>query len=197
MNRFIDFHAHHPSLRGERVVQDGVDTWGLHPWHLDGWSADLEREPLPPHGGRWLCIGECGLDRACAAPYELQTRAFRFCIRLSERLQRPLVLHCVRAADDVLRLRREEQARQPWIWHGFRGGATQLTQLLPHGFLFSFGAHFRPDAVVACPADRLLLETDDTTADIRQLYETIAALRGVSSDELCSQMLRNFDMWIK
>ena len=42
---YIDFHTHHPSREGEYVVQDGVHTWGIHPWqaHLPRFCPKDER----------------------------------------------------------------------------------------------------------------------------------------------------------
>lgn len=192
---YIDFHAHHPSLRGERVIQDGVDTRGRHPWHLAS---------TPPHkGGGWegvSAVGESGLDKVCSTPYELQLEVFREEVSLSEELQKPLILHCVRAIDDVLRIHKELRPRQPWIWHGYRGSAQQINQLLKTKgdnemgtFYFSFGYRFNEEALKTCPLDRLLLETDDDTQHpIADLYEQVATLRGITTDELVRQMHENF-----
>ncbi|MDE5788052.1 MAG: TatD family hydrolase [Bacteroidaceae bacterium] len=188
---YIDFHAHHPSLRGERVIQDGIDTRGLHPWHLQSATVSLSEE----NGKRILAIGESGLDRTCSTPYDLQLQVFRQEVRLSEQLRKPLFLHCVRSIDDILRIRHELRARQPWIWHGFRGHATQLRQLLPHGFYFSFGIYHHSDAILACPTDRMLLETDDDTqSPISQLYEEVARELGLPLETLLRQMQRNYDI---
>lgn len=194
---FIDFHSHHPSLRGELVVQDGVDTRGRHPWHLaaaPSQSGDGSRREEGSEARRGLlAIGESGLDRLCSTPYDLQLQVFREEVALSEELRKPLFLHCVRAIDDVLRLRRELGARQPYIWHGYRGHALQLRQLLPHGFYFSFGFRHDREALIACPPDRLLLETDDDTLHpIADLYAEVAQLRGISLEQLVTQMHRNF-----
>ena len=188
---YIDFHAHHPSLAGERVVQDGVDTCGRHPWHL----TPLTSHPSPltcPQGV--LAIGESGLDKACDTPYDLQLKVFREEVERSEQFRLPLFLHCVRAIDDVLRIRRELHARQPWIWHGYRGNAQQLEQLLKLGaFYFSFGIRYNRQALLACPPDRLLLETDDNAQrPIADHYAQVARLRNTPLDELVRQMHTNF-----
>ena len=185
MKEYIDFHTHHPSLRGERVIQDGVDTRGRHPWHLS--------QPVPPHKTNIMAIGESGLDRLCDTPYDQQLLVFREEVAISEELQLPLFLHCVRAIDDVLRIRHELHARQPIIWHGYRGSTQQLEQLLPHGFYFSFGHHFNAKALQACPLDRLLLETDDDLEHpISELYRTVAQQLNIPLDTIIQQMHTNF-----
>ncbi len=186
---YIDFHTHHPSLRGERVIQDGVDTRGRHPWYLQ--SSTPSSFPLSPSS--LVAVGESGLDRLCSTPYELQLSVFREEVALSESLGKPLFLHCVRAIDDVLRIRRELQARQPIIWHGYRGGARQMLQLLPHGFYFSYGIRYRAEALRQCPLDRLLLETDDDVAHpIADHYAEVASVIDIALDALIRQLQDNY-----
>lgn len=197
--RYIDFHTHHPSLAGERVIQDGIHTRGRHPWHL----LTSATQPSP----YLLAIGESGLDRLCDTPYDLQIQVFREEVALSEQLQLPLFLHCVRAIDDVLRIRRELHAHQPIIWHGYRGGAEQIKQLLKlsnqaipstgetgsGAFYFSFGYRHNRAALLACPLHRLLLETDDDTLHpIADLYATVADQLYINIETLIRQMHQNF-----
>jgi TatD DNase family protein len=175
-------------LNGERVIQDGVDTQGRHPWYL----RTLPTQKLK-NSKTFLAIGESGLDRLCDTPYNLQLQVFREEVNLSEQLRKPLFLHCVRAIDDILRIRKELNAQQPCIWHGYRGNAQQLHQLLAHNFYFSFGLKYNTEALLACPLDRLLLETDDDTQHpISELYTEVANLRKISVEELIKQMHSNF-----
>ena len=195
---YIDFHAHHEAVDDETfVIQDGVQTHGRHPWYLASPHGPLgclrnkvEQEPSPvvPQ----LAIGESGLDKVCDTPYELQLQVFREEVALSEEVRKPLFLHCVRAIDDVLRIRRELHARQPIIWHGYRGHAQQLRQLLQHGFYFSFGIGYNLEALRACPPDRLLLESDEDTRPISLLYNEVAQRLNMPIEKLIQQMHCNF-----
>ena len=190
-NDLIDFHSHHPSLQGERVIQDGIDTQGRHPWKLNPNNTSSPHHSITPS---LLAIGESGLDRLCDTPYDLQLQVFREEVQRSETIEKPLFLHCVRAIDDMLHIRKELNAHQPWIWHGYRGNAQQLEQLLKlGGFYFSFGIHYNKQALLACPLDRLLLETDEnTTIPIADHYAKVAHLKGISLEELVQQMHENF-----
>ncbi len=184
---FIDFHTHHDALEGEIIVRDGVHTRGRHPWTVA--ESDDRPHPMP-----LLAIGESGLDRLCQTPYDQQLEAFRAEVERSETLRLPLFLHCVRAIDDVVAIHRQLHATQPWIWHGFRGGPTQLQQLLqpPYNFFFSFGFHYRTEALLVCPPDRMLLETDDVAKPVRLVYEQVARDLGMPMSELVRQMHTNF-----
>lgn len=182
----IDFHTHHPSREGETVIQDGIDTWGAHPWH-----PQFPPEALLPQA---LAIGECGLDRLCSTPYAEQMEVFRRQIRLSEQLHKPLILHCVHAIDDVLRMQMEEQATQPWIFHAFRGKPQQLGQILRRGMYASFGFRHNAESLVACPAERLLLETDDDPRPVSHLYQEAARMRHTDICGLEKAMLHNYQL---
>ena len=75
----------------------------------------------------------------------------------------------------------------PWIWHGFRGNATMAKQLADNGILLSLGRHFNTDAAASIPADKLLVETDESTADINE----IAACRHISLPEVIALASEN------
>ena len=182
---FLNIHTHHELPEGETTVL----SVGLHPWHLtEDWMEKMpEIEQMLMKGDSF--VGECGLDRVCDTPYERQVAAFAEQIALSERLQRPLILHCVRALDDVLRLKRA--ASQTWVFHGFRGKPQQLRQLLDHGFYVSFGFRYNEESLMLCPLDRLFLETDDAPRSIVPLYESVARLRKISVVELQEQLWAN------
>ena len=185
---FLNFHTHQPLHEGEATIP----SFGLHPWHLSvSWQGDLDelKKRMIP-SSRFL-IGECGLDRLCATPYDRQLVAFEAQIALSEQWQRPLVLHCVRAIDDVLRLK--HGTHQPWVFHGFRGKPQQLEQLLAHGFYISFGLQYNTESLLACPADRLFLETDDQPAPIAPLYEQAAEQRKTTTAALREQLWQNVE----
>ena len=134
-----------------------------------------------------------------------QLQVFREEVQRSEQLQKPLFLHCIRAIDDVLRIRNEVRITQPWIWHGYRSTAQQLQQLFQQKIYFSFGTYLLPsadgtfsspkniEALLACPAERLLLETDeDIQHSIVLLYKLVAQLRGVSVNSLIRLTHQNF-----
>ncbi len=182
---YLNFHTHRPLP----IDELSVPSFGLHPWHLtDDWASRLKvLEPSLMSEGTF--VGECGLDKLCQTPYSLQCEAFEAQIALSERLCRPLILHCVRAVDDVLRLKLG--TRQPWIWHGFRGKPEQMNQLLHHGFYISFGLRFNEACISECPLDRFFLETDDAPQSVVPLYEAVARRRFMSVEALCEQMWSN------
>lgn len=184
---YINFHAHRSAQPGEYVIQDGVHTWGIHPWYA---SCRWDHVPDIPS---LLAIGECGLDKCCQTPVEVQLTAFRYCVGLSEKYQKPLVLHCVRALSECLQIRGEFKTKQPWIWHGFRSAERQMNIALAHGLYLSFGFRYNREALLACPLQRLLLETDEEKDSLEQLYYEVATLRGIPLYTLLQAMWDNFN----
>ncbi|HBC29326.1 MAG TPA: hydrolase TatD [Prevotellaceae bacterium] len=183
---YIDFHTHHPARGGERVILDGRDTWGIHPW-----QAHLPH--TLPHGpGTLLAIGECGLDTHAPAPMPTQTDVLRAQLRMAEEWRLPVILHCVKCLDTLLALHKAMRPSVPWILHGFRGKPQQLRSLLDAGVHVSFGFRFNPESLVACPTERLLLETDEDTRPVGLLYQEVARLRGVSTESLEADMQEQF-----
>ena len=183
---------------------DGICTVGLHPWDVTSdWRdaadiiEDLAQEELV------LAIGEVGLDRACDALWQQQVDAFEYVADLAERVSKPLVIHCVKAHDELLRVHKFINPAQPWMLHGFVKGADLAKQCLDAGMYVSFGAAVLKesasliDALKMCPADRLLLETDVDEIPIHEVYAAVANVRGITTEELCAIQQQNFETVFK
>ncbi|MDR2119423.1 MAG: TatD family hydrolase [Tannerella sp.] len=166
---------------------------GIHPW-----EANPEALPLLYEQAKHPCvaaIGETGMDkRNSPLPFAVQEELFIAHIKLAEALKKTLIIHCVKAWEELFRIRKASGSHVPWIIHGFRGNATLAGQLLNAGFYLSFGLHFRPEAVFeAWTACRLFAETDDDDIDIRDVYAALAASLSVTKEELSRQIAENFD----
>ena len=187
MMNYIDFHTHQvPVSKDVIAIVEGRDTWGIHPWKAD------ETFVVPNLSGK-LAIGECGLDGLRGPSMERQEEVFVQQIRLSEEVERPLIIHCVKVLDRLLQLRKELRPTQSWMFHGFRGKPQQLRSLLDAGFFVSFGFQHNEESLRICPIDRLLLETDDEEVrSIEELYNNVANLRGINSTNLLESMAKNY-----
>lgn len=135
-------------------------------------------------------VGECGLDKCCRTLWELQMRAFEWQLDIAERLDKPVVIHCVRAFNELVELRKRHH-RTLWVVHGFTGSIQLCRQLLNCNIEVSFGAAIldprrskvRETLAAADPA-RFFLETDDSGADIADVYRTAAELQRSSENQL-------------
>ena len=191
----VDIHTHQlPQVPGEAIVNCYPETFspqeggwysvGIHPWYID--APDDKKnclEALVRHP-QVLAVGEAGLDKLADAPMDLQIEVFEFQARLAEEVEKPLVIHLVKATDELLKLRRTLRPAMPWVIHGFRGKAALAEDYLRHGFYLSFGEKYQAEALLTTPADRLFIETDESTVPIKELYARAAALRGMSPEEM-------------
>lgn len=203
---YIDVHTHHYASReGVLSVSNwyerfdearGYCSMGLHPWYLEnlpGQMAALEQYAAQPHV---LAIGECGLDKVCATPWQLQEEAFRLQIGLATQLGKPLIIHCVRAYTEVMAMLRGVNV--PVVIHGFRKQPGLAATLLHQGYYLSFGGaltlHEGPAAasLAAMPQDRFFLETDDAALPVENIYEAAARIRKTDPDTLILQLQKNF-----
>lgn len=191
----LDIHTHHlPAVTSEAILSRCMHegeipsqafylSVGIHPWYLTEKDFPLQCDWLEKQlkDSRVIAIGEAGLDKSCDTYFPLQEEAFRYVCFKAEQYGLPLVIHSVRTTAELIALKKEIRPSIPWIIHGFRGKPELASSLLGQGFYLSFGEKYHPEALAVTPSERLLLETDDSAKDIRSLYESTAALRGVSS----------------
>jgi TatD DNase family protein len=212
---FIDAHAHKApsssvfSIQNIRLGHDAFDlvdskgffSLGLHPWDIDSHQASLKDLPKFARFDSVLCVGETGLDRAMALPLGQQTQVFEEHIVVSEMLRKPLVVHCVRAYNEIHRIRKQNQCRQNWLLHGFQASEGMLLQLLRlEGVFFSFGKGiFSPKNAHLfrqLPDERILLETDESDLKIEDVYAQAAQIKGLSLDQLSQIVQKNFETFL-
>ena len=175
-------------------------TYGIHPWFLNEENHkqlinSVENTVIQPE---IIAIGEAGFDRLRGPSPELQSRVFEEQIIISEKISKPVVIHCVRAWDELLAVYKKIKPKMPWLIHGFRGNVELASQLLTKGFYLSFWFDFilRPESkelLKQLPADRIFLETDGADVDIKSIYNKVATDLDLSVDELKSIILKNFN----
>lgn len=189
MNRYVDIHTHHPT--GQHIEPQGV---GIHPWDAERYAiCELS---LGDEVTTAELIGEIGLDYACKVDRELQEQVFRQQLLLAEELQKPVVLHCVRAFEPVMNILSEHKLRAV-IFHGFIGSAEQAKRALERGYFLSFGVNVlhSPKSIKAlniCPLERIFVESDESLLPIAEIYAEIARLRDIDVAILAEKTLENY-----
>ena len=166
---------------------------GIHPWSLT--SRSKETFPLLEtivRNEQVVAIGETGLDRLkSGVGYEEQSEYFKHHIYLSEKWHKPLVIHAVKAYDDIIRIHKAERPKQLWIIHGFRGKPETARQLIREGLYLSFGEYYNHESLKFVPLDRLFLETDEGNMPIDKLYRKAARIRNLSTHRLRKSIKEN------
>jgi len=177
-------------------------AFGLHPWfcteHEERDLVDLEQFLIGA-----VAIGECGLDQGHNRfAIDTQLYWFRAQLRIALAHQLPLIIHCFKATDPLLR----ELAPYPEVCgvvHGFTGSEEQFERLIERGLHISFGRALLAgnsdklrNIVRRIPAERLLIETDapdqsiirertehNHPASLLQVLRTVARLRELDETE--------------
>lgn len=174
-------------------------TYGIHPWFLteENHKELIDSVRNTVADTEILAIGEAGFDRLRGPSLELQRIVFEEQIAISEELNKPVVIHCVRAWDEILSVQKKLKPKMPWLIHGFRGNLELATQLLSKGMFISFwfGFVLRPESgylLKNLPAGRIFLETDGADVDIKNIYNKVATDIDIPVVELKSIIFNNF-----
>ena len=185
MSRYVDIHTHHPTFR--HIEPQAV---GVHPWR----AAEQRFDELSLEGA--VAIGEVGLDYACEVDRVVQERVLREQLAVAERRDLPVVLHCVRAFEPMMKMLSEYDLRAV-IFHGFIGSVQQAERAVSRGYYLSFGVGaFRSpktlEALRLMPLDRLFVETDESEVGIENVYERVAQVRGIELEKLKEKLEENY-----
>lgn len=193
---------------------------GLHPEEVRAdWREQLaelrqmllaDREEVP--GGesprrRFIAIGEVGLDYYWSREYaQEQLEAFEQQVQWSVETGLPLMIHCRKAQNEMVRLLRQYEPQLPGgVFHCFTGNRREAEELLSFDrFVLGVGgvstfksSHLREDLPAVVPLDRLVLETDspymapvphrgqrNESAFVVEVLRTLAQSYGVSEEEM-------------
>ena len=112
-------------------------------------------------------------------------------ILLSESVGKPLVIHCVKAFNELIELKKKYRPQMPWVVHGFRNNLHIACQLMQENIYFSLGERYQPDVLRYVPLECLLAETDESTQDIRMVIGRMAETKNVEVSFLCDRIDEN------
>jgi TatD DNase family protein len=190
--------AHEARTPGD--IPEQACTVGIHPWYLTeiNYRQLITSVENSVHLPNVLAIGEAGFDKLRGPSPELQKKAFEEQADIAETNAKPLIIHCVKAWDELLASQKKLKPGIPWLIHGFRGNKELAGQLLSKGMYLSFwfGFAMRPessDLLRTLPKNRFFLETDGADTDIREIYKKAANDLDLTVDELKANMLLNFN----
>jgi TatD DNase family protein len=202
---FYDVHSHQEGSAQARIRSlhctdahtQQIHSIGIHPWYTDqevDW-LQFERSIKEPN---CVAIGECGLDKLKGAPIQLQMELFIKQAELAEQYGLPLIIHCVKAFNELIEIKKAFQPTVPWIIHGFCK-FNLSKELVMNGFYFSLGSNlvanernFLEDQLGLIPLDHVFMETDDQEIyKISDIYKAFSKITGNSVLELEERIEQN------
>lgn len=158
---------------------------------------------------RFIAVGEVGLDFYWSREYEKeQLAAFEQQMEWSVETRLPLMIHCRKAQNEMVRLLRHYERELPGgVFHCFTGNQNEATELLSFdrfvlgigGVLTFKSSHLREDLPAAVPLSRIVLETDspymapvphrgkrNESAFVSLVLQQLAQSYGVSEEEVAT-----------
>jgi TatD DNase family protein len=213
---YIDLHTHHLKPEDDVIsvynlllnetseIPAGPFSAGLHPWYTDQLPLELLGSKLDhlAQNSQFLAFGETGIDTVCGVPVPLQREVFELHLRKASEYQKPVVIHCVKAWEEVIEIASNYQVIK--ILHGYNGSPELTGRLVKAGFSFSVGkAIMNPvskihSSVGLIPAVSLFCETDASDISIQMIYKMISAEMHLKEKELRKIIFGNYSrLWYK
>ena len=160
--------------------------------------------------GEWMAVGEVGLDYYWSREFEKeQLIAFERQVEWSIETCLPLMIHCRKAQNEMVKLLRKYEKELPGgVFHCFTGNQHEAEELLQFDrFVLGIGgvstfkkSHLAEDLAAVVPLSRLVLETDapymapaphrgerNESSFIPFIIKRLADAYGVTEEELASK----------
>jgi TatD DNase family protein len=188
---------------------------GIHPNDAtEAAPGDWEKVIALANHPRAVALGETGLDRYWdRTPFPLQQDYFARHLDLAHRLDRPVVIHCREAEDDILGQLRALGRPVRGVLHSFTGDWDHAQAFLDLGLHLSFAGMLTfanktldplRDAAARAPLDHILVETDspyltphpfrgktNEPARVVHTANRLAEVRGISLETLARATTAN------
>jgi TatD DNase family protein len=208
--RFFNLHTH--KFTNQETVLELVNQYpqefdvsipnysiGIHPWYIneDRLELDLQIIESKLQEPNCLALGECGLDKRIEIRLELQQTVFENQLLLAQTYNKPVVIHCVAAFQEVIATKKRLRISVPMLLHGFSKNMQVAKELVDNGFYISFGKYLllNPEletVFLSIPNDKFFLETDTVEEGIETVYDLASRYKKWSMDEVKQQINSNF-----
>ena len=173
---------------------------GLHPWYIIETAIENDLKIINEYAVKKniIAVGETGLDKKVDISYLNQIKAFEKQIEIAERNNIPVIIHCVKAYDDLLTIRKKTNINIPWIIHWFNANEQIAGQLIEKNCYLSFGRSLFKETSKAfktfknLPPDKIFFETDDTEYSIKEVYKRASEILKYEQEKLKHQIKLNF-----
>jgi len=180
-------------------ISGAVFTFGIHPWFLTESNQKRQLQSVKEMISlpAIVALGEAGYDKLRGPSMDLQRSIFEQQVVIAEEQGKPVIIHCVRAWNEILESHKKLKPVMPWMIHGFRGNIKLAQQLISKGMYISIWFDFAirqesSELLRNLPGNRMFLETDGADIDIKEIYRKASVDRGITVDELKSLIFLNF-----
>ena len=172
---------------------------GIHPLFIDENRLESDLLVVDEKLGMAECLalGECGLDKRSETQFELQQTVFEKQLAMAEKHQKPVVIHCVAAFQELIEIKKRLKISVPMIIHGFSKKVELAKQLTDNGFYLSFGKNLlrNPEfklVFLSIPNNRFLFYSDTIEEGIQEVYALVAKYKELELSELQEIVNKNY-----
>ncbi len=193
------------------IVRPALGIYPVDGLELSDEEFERELEFIKRQAGSIVGVGEVGIDYHWTKDEtgrRKQEENFLRIIRLSESMNKPLIVHSREAERETFDLLKSSSAKRV-VMHCFNANFTTIKEAEDMGYYFTIpvivlrNKHFRKMAK-RLAADRILTETDgpylspfqgkrNEPAFVRQAVDKIAELRGEDAAEIESRIMGNYE----
>lgn len=208
--RYVNLHTHQST--GNAAILEIVNQYprefdasvlwystGIHPWYIDEENIEQDLQIIDGklQQNNCLAVGECGLDKRIETSMDIQQQVFEQQLQLAEKHQKPVIIHCIAAFQELVEVKKEMRIAVPMVVHGFSKNQQIAQQLLDNGFYLSFGKYLLRNPELEnvfknVPNDRFFLETDTVKESIMEVYDLAAKYKRMTIPALKEQIDLNF-----
>ncbi|MFV0228830.1 TatD family hydrolase [Empedobacter falsenii] len=207
---FLNAHTHHLSNDSTVLelynqfpnkLNNGVKLFsiGIHPAYIKTSSIEEEIRLIKQNlsNKNCLAIGEIGLDKLCETDFKLQIEVFEQQLKIADEFKIPVIIHSVRAYQEILQIRKKMKLTIPFMFHGFNKNEQLLHQILVQNCFVSFGKNLLSNKnlqiiFAKISANQFFLENDASEIPIKEIYAFAANLRKITIEELQLQQAENW-----
>ncbi|MFI3262202.1 MAG: TatD family hydrolase [Rikenellaceae bacterium] len=209
MHKFIDLHSHSCSdeltiisyrLGIDKVYENDCKfTIGIHPWDVNN-DIDLSEINKYINSPNLVGIGEVGLDFHKAKTdkeRDLQKQVFISHIEIANTHELPLIIHSVKANNEVYTILKTYNKSSKVIFHSFIGNCHEAHQLTNAGYYLSLSPlAFKSEKTIAAfkstSLNHIFCETDDTKHNITDVYNVLSKVKGESLELIKQELLTSY-----
>ena len=190
---------------------------GLHPEEVKAdYREVLEKmKAVLLTNNNYIAVGEVGLDFYWSREFEKeQLEAFEEQVKWSVETRLPLMIHCRKAQNEMVKILRKYQDQLPGgVFHCFTGNEKEAAELLTFnnfvlgiGGVLTFKKANLPETLKAVPLQRIVLETDspymapvplrgkrNESSFLVHVVAKLAEVYGTTEDEIATQTNKNVE----
>jgi TatD DNase family protein len=211
MTPYINIHTHNSVnengisiynnrfLFDKEIKTDHLFSIGIHPYDINLVDQNSVKElELFLNHKNCKAIGECGLDKLKNSDLTSQQLILQKQLELAVKYNKPVIIHCVKAFDELIEVCKPFNNKIQLIIHGFNKSEELALQLILKGFYLSLNhTIFNKENFdfTRLPINKLFLETDDyPLVSISDVYKTASVKLKRNENELKEKIYSNFNL---